>query len=241
MKRNKRQPQEGCELSPTDTSSLLWAPSSTGSTQDKQACSSNTFHLSSWPQFIPPFSLISGKRSPLHSSLLLPFSRPSRCLAQWRQQQQQQQWERGPEATRWGSPTRIGMLTLYPSPSAETDLFDLRCDCVFSSPHLQLPLNRAPTHSPTPFFFGPSLINCFNLAKHSSSCYCFSTSFIFSLTRPACQVRVAVTSQQVGVLTDIWIQWSHELERSSDSSCLFLLFVVTCVLIDCSESRSLGE
>lgn len=74
--------------------------------------------------------------------------RPSRCLAQW-QQQQQQQWERGPGATRWGSPARIGMLTLYPSPSVETDLFDLRCDCVFSSPHLPLPLNHAPTHSPT--------------------------------------------------------------------------------------------
>lgn len=78
----------------------------------------------------------------------------------------------------WRSPAWTGMLTLDPSPSAEAHLFDLRCDCVFSSPHLQLPLNHVPrpTQPPAPSssgLSGRSLINCFNLEKHPSSCYCF--------------------------------------------------------------------
>lgn len=35
----------GCELSPTDTSSLMWTPSSTGVLEDKHGCSFNIIHL----------------------------------------------------------------------------------------------------------------------------------------------------------------------------------------------------
>lgn len=100
----------------------------------------------------------------------------SRCLALQQQQPKTQTRGSGPGAKWWRSPAWIGMLTLHLSPSAEEHLFDLRCGFVFSSPHLQLPLNHV--LPPTPSYPGPSLINCLNLEKDSSGYYCFSIYFL---------------------------------------------------------------
>ena len=208
MKRNNRQGQGGCELSYTNTSLLKCAPSSTGVPKINTAGHLTSFTSSTdlrlFLLFLPLFSFSS---VPLFYFLSLSASR---CLAQ-RQQQQQTRWEPGPGAKRWRSPAWIGMLTLNPSPSAETHLFDLRCDCVFSSPHLQLPLNHAPP--PTQSSSGLSLINCFNLEKHPSSCYCFSSCFIFSAgvpPGPTCRGRAAVVSLSTSML----IQRSHEMKQA---------------------------
>lgn len=81
MKRNREQARGGCELSPTDTSSLMWAPSSTGVLKINTAVRLTS--LTSPPDLDssllfspsrPPFSLSLSKLSLFHSSLLLPLS-----------------------------------------------------------------------------------------------------------------------------------------------------------------------
>lgn len=101
----------------------------------------------------------------------LSFS-PSRCLAP----QQHQQQSALLLGTRRSTKPNDGNLqpgsecfsptSHHPSPSGETHLFDLRCDYVFPSSHLQLPLTHVlpPTHP-----FGLSLINRFHLEKQPSS------------------------------------------------------------------------
>lgn len=71
------------------------------------------------------------------------------------------------------------MLTFHPSPSAEEHLFDLRCDCVFSSPHLQLPLDRAlPAHLPLLWTLADQLLK---VGKTFSQLVplCFAYSMLF--------------------------------------------------------------
>lgn len=106
---------------------------------------------------------------------------------------------RRPGAKWWRSPAWTGMLTFHPSPSVEEHLFDLRCDCVFSSPHLQLPLDHAlPPTSPSS---GLSLINCWKLEKHSASWCCFVSHIL-------CFFR----HFSMGPKWFFWvIQWSQEM------------------------------
>lgn len=94
MKRMKRQGQGGCELSPTDTSSLLWAPSSTGVPKINTPVRLTSFtsppDLSSSHLFHP--HVHSSLENVLPSTPLCYFLSPclSRCLAQQQQEQQQQ-------------------------------------------------------------------------------------------------------------------------------------------------------
>lgn len=129
----------------TDTSlrTVGGLPSPPGVLKDK-----HSFHIFS------PLLLTSLR--PSLSLLHSPSLSLSRCLARQQRKAADTGRGRGPGAKCWRSPALTGMLTFHPSPPGEAHLFDLRCDCVFSSPHLQLPLDHVLAQSPpsTPLYSG---------------------------------------------------------------------------------------
>lgn len=133
----------------------MWAPSSSGVSRINTAVGLYIFSPHLLTLRHPFFSTLSLENapSPVYESLSISpvqMFGPAEATAA--------DMVRRPGAKWWRSPAWTGMLTFHPSPSVEEHLFDLRCDCVFSSPHLQLPLDHA--LPPTFPSSGLSLINC---------------------------------------------------------------------------------